>query len=253
MCRRAGGLDSSQALQRCSCAIFKNPWMCTSLLQQSHKGAIVTMSNLLMNLWQTIGDLISQMNLDSHRLHVALPVAVLAVAHQLHDQLPFLTLCSPSQSVFRCWRRKELVAARQHQDANVPECTKRNANCLSRGTVSPASDTGIAETVMMIHWKDRSVCRVCVLVTNSMIQNSLNVERSGQNLSRSIQWTSLRVAQTPGTTVDNCFHHLLGHTQQRILCPTRCTEWLRKMNMTTICLHSRNHGCDSIQFSRHTL
>ena len=40
MCRRAGGLDSSQALQWCSVAIFKT----------HGQGAIVTMTNLLMNL-----------------------------------------------------------------------------------------------------------------------------------------------------------------------------------------------------------
>ena len=107
------------------------------------------------------------MSLNSHQQQVALAVAVqvvaaLAVAHQPHDQFPFLTLCFPSQSAFRDWRQKEWVVARLHQDANVPECPKRNANCLSQETVSPTSDTGITETVMMIHWRDRRVCRVCV-------------------------------------------------------------------------------------------
>ena len=106
------------------------------------------------------------MSLDLHQQQKALAVAVQVVAalavHQLHDQLPFLTLCFPSQSVSRDWRQKEWVVARLHQDANFPECPKRNANCLSQETVSPTSDTGIVETVMMIHWRDRRVCRVCV-------------------------------------------------------------------------------------------
>ena len=54
------------------------------------------------------------------------------------------------------------MVARLHQGANVPECPKLNANCLSRETVSLTSDTGILETVMMIHWRDQRVCRVCV-------------------------------------------------------------------------------------------
>ena len=107
------------------------------------------------------------MSLDPHQQQVALAVAVqvvaeLAVAHQLHDQLPFLTLCFPSQTVSRDWRQKEWVVARLHQDANVPECQKLNANYFSRETVSPTSDTGIVETVIMIHWRDQRVCRVCV-------------------------------------------------------------------------------------------
>ena len=87
-------------------------------------------------------------------LAVAVQVVVeLAVAHQLHDQLP---------TVFRDWRRKNQAVSRLHQDAHGPECPKLNANCLSRGTVSPTSDTGILETVAMIHWRDQRVCRVCV-------------------------------------------------------------------------------------------
>ena len=54
------------------------------------------------------------------------------------------------------------MVAHLHQDANVPEYPKLNANCLSRGTVSPTSDIGILETVAMIHWRDQRVCRVCV-------------------------------------------------------------------------------------------
>ena len=99
-----------------------------------------------------------QLSSDQHQ-QVALAVAVqmvaeLAVAHQLHGQLP---------SVFRDWRQKDRMVAHLHQDANVPECPKLNANCLSRGTVPPTSDTGILETVTMIHWRDQIVCRVCFL------------------------------------------------------------------------------------------
>ena len=52
------------------------------------------------------------MSLDPHQQQMALPVAVqvvaeLAVAHQLRDQLPVLTLCLPSQTVSRDWRQKE--------------------------------------------------------------------------------------------------------------------------------------------------
>ena len=100
----------------------------------------------------------AQMSLDPHQQQVALAVAVqvvaeLAVAHQLRDQLP---------SVFRDWRHKEWVFARLHQGAHGPECPKLTANCLSRETVSPTSDTWILETVMMIHWRNQRVCRVCV-------------------------------------------------------------------------------------------
>ena len=54
------------------------------------------------------------------------------------------------------------MVARLHQDANGPECPKLSANCLSRETVSPTSDTGILETVTMVHWRDQGVWRVCV-------------------------------------------------------------------------------------------
>ena len=111
------------------------------------------------------------MSLDPHQQQVALAVAVqavaeLAVAHQLHDQLP---------SVSRDWRQKEWMVARLHQGANVPECPKLNANCLSRETVSPTSDTGIVETVMMIHWRDQRPCRVRVSCHN--FDDSALVER----------------------------------------------------------------------------
>ena len=87
------------------------------------------------------------MSSDSHRQQVALTVAVQVVVHQPHDRLP---------SVFRDWRQNEWESARLHQDA------KRSANCLSQETVSSTSDTGIVETVTMIHWRKRRVCRVCV-------------------------------------------------------------------------------------------
>ena len=93
------------------------------------------------------------MSSDSHRQQVAVTVAVQVVVHQPHDRLP---------SVFRDWRQKEWDSARFHQDANVPEYPKRSANCLSQETVSSMSDTGIVETVTMIHWKKRRLCRVCV-------------------------------------------------------------------------------------------
>ena len=54
------------------------------------------------------------------------------------------------------------MVARLRQGANVPECPKLNVNCLSRETVSPTSDTGIVETVMMLHWRNQTACRVCV-------------------------------------------------------------------------------------------
>ena len=150
------------------------------------------------------------MSLDPHQQQVALAVAVqvvaeLAVAHQLHDQLP---------SVFRDWRREEWVFARLHQGANVPECPKLNANCLSRETVSPTSDTEIVETVVMIHWRDQRVCPGDVVRTCQDRFNRLHCESR--------------------------FHHLPGHAHQRILSPTGCAEWLCKMNVTAKCWHSRN-------------
>ena len=119
------------------------------------------------------------MSLDWHQQQVALAVAVqvvaeLAVAHQLHDQLPFLTLCFPSQTVSRDSRQKEWVVARLRQDANVPECPKLNANCLSRETVSPTSDTRIVETVMMIHGE---IKESAVFVSCRKFDDSALVER----------------------------------------------------------------------------
>ena len=83
------------------------------------------------------------------------------------------------------------MVAHVHQDANVLEYPNLNANCLSRGTVSPTSDTGILETIAMIHWRDQRVCVFVFLVANAMVQHSLNVKSCGQNLPRSDQWTSL--------------------------------------------------------------
>ena len=78
------------------------------------------------------------MNSDSLQQQVALAVAVAGGGNagggtcQLHDELPFLTVWTPSQSVFHVTaRQKEWVVARLHQDANVPECPKLNVNCLS--------------------------------------------------------------------------------------------------------------------------
>ena len=60
---------------------LQNPWMCASLLQQPHQGAIVTMSNLLMNLLQkNWRSPFAQMSLDPHKQQEALAVAVQMVA-----------------------------------------------------------------------------------------------------------------------------------------------------------------------------
>ena len=87
-----------------------------------------------------------------------------------------------------------MVFARLHQVANVPECPKLNANCLSRETVSPTSQ--------------------------------------------------------PLTTAFIIFTDMLNN---EILSPTGYAEWLCKMNVTAECLHSQNHGRDSIQNARHAL
>ena len=106
-------------------------------------------------------------------------VAELAVAHQLHDQLAW---------VFRDWRQKDQAVSRLHQDASVPECPKRNANCLSPETVSPTPDTRIVETVLMTHWRNQGVCRVCVSCRK--FDDLALVERRemwSKNLPRSVQ------------------------------------------------------------------
>ena len=79
------------------------------------------------------------------------------------------------------------MVARLHQDVNVPECQKLNANCLSRETVSPASDTGILETAMMIHWRDPRVCSVCVSCRKFDDSALVERRRCGQNLPGSVQ------------------------------------------------------------------
>ena len=65
--------------------------------------------------------------------------------------------------------------AHLHQDANIPECPKLNANCRSRRTVSPTFETGILEIVAMIHWRDQKVC--CVYVSWRKFDDSTLVER----------------------------------------------------------------------------
>ena len=102
------------------------------------------------------------MNLDSLQQQVALAVAILAMAAlAVACQLPFLTLWTPSQSVFHGWREKNEVVAHRPPGANVPKCPWRNAICLSQETVSPTSDTGIAEIVKGMCWNGQRVCRVC--------------------------------------------------------------------------------------------
>ena len=150
------------------------------------------------------------MSLDWHQQQVALAVAVLAV-HQLHDQLPFLTLCFPSQSVSRDWRQKEWVVARLHQDANFPECPKRNANCLSQETVSPTSDTGIVETVMMIHWRDRRVCRVCVSCHKFGDSTSGDVVKTCQDRFKRLPCESRKPQPQPLTTAFIIFSDMLSN------------------------------------------
>ena len=75
MCRRAGGLDSSQALQRCSCAIFKThgcaPRCFTSLTRMRLSRCPIC--------WWIICNPFAQTNSDSHRQQVALTVAVCRV------------------------------------------------------------------------------------------------------------------------------------------------------------------------------
>ena len=86
------------------------------------------------------------MNSDSLQQQVALVVAC-----QLRGQCPSPKVQRPNQSVCPNSKQKDHVVVHRHQDANVPECPNWNANCLSRETVSPTSDTGIAEIVLQMH------------------------------------------------------------------------------------------------------
>ena len=77
------------------------------------------------------------MNSDSLQQHMALAVAMqvvatLAVACQLHDQLPFLAVRTPSQSVFHGWSEKNGVGAHR-QDAGCSKITKAECQLSSTG------------------------------------------------------------------------------------------------------------------------
>ena len=70
---------------------LQHPWMCSTLLQQSHECAVVTMSDPLMNFLQPIGDFFfSLTRSDLPQQHVALMTAC-----QHRDQCPSLMVQRP--------------------------------------------------------------------------------------------------------------------------------------------------------------
>ena len=114
MCLKAEGLDFFTSTATMFSRHLQNPWMCASLFQQSHQGAIVTMTksvdeSFVTNWWSPF----AQMSLDPHQ-QVALAVTVQMVA-ELAVHINFTII------FHRCF----VTGGR------FPECPKLNASCLS--------------------------------------------------------------------------------------------------------------------------
>ena len=120
---------------------LQNPWMRSTLLQQSHECAVVTMSDLLMNFLQPIFDFFS---LRHGRLSDTVGLA--STTDGSDDGMS-----TSNQTGSLNWKQKDQMVAHRHRNATVPECPTRNSNCLSKETASPTSDTEIVEIAMKTH------------------------------------------------------------------------------------------------------
>ena len=184
----------------------QDPWMCSSLLQQSHECAIVAMSDLLMNFLQPIRDFFFSQTRSDLLRQVALVAAC-----QHRDQCPSLMVQRPNQPEFPNRKRRDRVVAHRHRDAPVPKCQRGMITVFHEKLLRQR----LTQRLRKLQWKRVEMIRRSAVfvsfITRSMSQDSLNVGRSGQDLPRLIQWTSfarcgnpMRSRRLPSTSFLSC-------------------------------------------------